>query len=124
MLLSFSGPFSYEVRNNVRTPSSPAICRWSVLVSKPDTVVWISYVEVSHSPSAQGKEGGPKCYSRGASKDAMMMTMTPMAVMVSMMMELCCEAPFDFATFGTKPPFHRCRSQASLIQGVEEGGIF
>ena len=53
-------------------------------------------------------------------KDAM----TPMAVMVSMMMELYSEAPFDFATFGTKPPFHRCRSQASLIQGVEEGGIF
>ena len=67
----------------------------------------MSYVEVSHFLNAQGKEGGPKCYSRGASKDAMMMMTTPMAVMVSMMMELYSEAPFDFATFGTKPPFHR-----------------
>ena len=28
-------------------------------------------------------------------QDAVMMMMTPMAVMVSMMMELYCEAPFD-----------------------------
>ena len=70
------------------------------------------------------EEGGPKRYSRGASKDAtaammMMMMPMPMAVMVSMMMELCAEeAPFDFATFGTKLVFHRCRCrcQASFLQ--------
>ena len=104
----FLRTFSYDVRNNFGTSSQPAHCRKCVDVQNL-TLLFGCPMWRSLSLPQRSREGGwAEMLFKRRPQDAVMMLTTSMAVMVSMMMELCCEAPFDFATFGTKPPFHRC----------------